>query len=291
MPITPENSLTSLDASAWSTLVIIAVISFFVYTFVIRPILSADQEPTTQPAQAQAQAQRALATAARPLPRENPEVNFQQEAEETGLFMTRRPPHMLATSNSSVLVEGMLPFRNIQASSYESSKDDPETMALNRKDRAKVLSNIMTLDKTASPPPRGTIVVLSIMENDVKCDTARRVVFLLATYFNLLVIILVPSTLNDSEMKMLVAELRGTDDIQVPVPVLADHRIIAAESAMGRIALVRQLGRRVEFVLDFDTQVKTELTRFGFRVMVYGNVNTHKEKNPMSLLGMSLLSQ
>jgi hypothetical protein len=289
MPITSENSVTSLDASAWSTLVIIAVISFFVYTFVVRPILSTDQDPATQ--QAQAQVQRALATANRPVPRAASGVIYQQETEETGLLMTRRPPHMLATSTSSVLVEGMLPFRNIQASSFESSKDDPEMMALNRKDRAKLLSNILTLDKTAAPPARGATVVLSIIENDVKCDKARRVVFLLATYFNLLVIILVPSTLNDSEMKDLVAELRGTDNFQVPVPVLADHRIIAAESAMGRIALVRQLGRRVEFVLDFDTEVKTELNRFGFRVMVYGNENIPKEKKTMSLLGMSLLSQ
>jgi len=79
--------------------------------------------------------------------------------------------------------------------------------------------------------------------------------------------------------------------VDVPNQVLADHRIIAAESVTGRVALVRQLARRVEFVLDFDPQMKAELNRFGFRVMLYGNFDAAKQTNGVSLLGSSLLSQ
>jgi hypothetical protein len=290
MPAAEEDSIPSLDASAWTTLVVFAIVSAVMYTFVLKPIFSAEAAPTVQ--HAHAAAHRPAPTPAPPPPRAAPRAMPPMvESEEMAALMTRRPPHMQTTgSTSGVLVDGMLPFRSIKASTYEAGRDDPELLAANRKDRAKVLSKILSLDQTASPPPRGTTVVVTIMEEDVQCDLARRVIFLLATYFNLLLVIRVPPITTDAEIKGLIANLRGTDSTQVPVQVLADHRIIAAESATGRVALVRQLARRVEFVLDFDPQVRTELNKFGFRVMVYGNVDAAKITDGTSMLGMSLLS-
>lgn len=288
MPTVPEDNVPSLDGSVWMTLVVFAVISLVVYTLVLKPIFASDQ-PTPQ----HEVVHRPAATTARPAPRVAYRVASRQESEEVSLLMTRRPPHMQATGKTlDILVEGLIPFRNIQASTYEASQHDPDMLAKNRKDRAKLLSKILALEKSpALPPPRGTTVVITIMDKDVACDKARRVIFLLATYFNLLLVILVPSTTTDVEVKGLISNLRGENMVDLPNQVLADHRIIAAESVSGRVALVRQLARRVEFVLDFDPQMKAELNRFGFRVMLYGNFDAAKQTNEMSLLGSSLLSQ
>ena len=70
------------------------------------------------------------------------------------------------------------------------------------------------------------------------------------------------------EIKQLVTTIRGSDDSTLPEAVLPSHRIVAAQSRAGRIALVRQLGT-VEFVLDHDQEMKNELERFGFKVILY----------------------
>lgn len=55
----------------------------------------------------------------------------------------------------------------------------------------------------------------------------------------------------------------------LPEEVLPSHRIVANASVFGRVAFVRQLPRKPELVLDYDGEVKTQLGRFGFSVILY----------------------
>jgi len=144
----------------------------------------------------------------------------------------------------------------------------------------------------------------------VECDKLRRILFLLATYYNLLVIINFPPITeekenNDNDISAVIEKLRGERTMDLlPENVLPSHRILASQSVIGRIAVVRQLGK-VEFVLDFDEEMKQALNRFGYRVCVYGKVlqdskkqhqlsasstTTISSSQSTSLLGESLLS-
>jgi hypothetical protein len=138
-------------------------------------------------------------------------------------------------------------------------------------------------------PARGSTIVVSIISSDVGCPKLRRVLYLLATFFNLLVIIHVgDNATTDEQLDRLVDKLRGSKD-ELPDEVLPRHRIVAAQSIMGRVAFVRQLSR-VEFVLDFDMKVRDEqLERFGYRVYIYGQQKSNSGKNDESLLGSELL--
>ena len=179
---------------------------------------------------------------------------------------TRKPPH--ASKTDALLIDGMVSFRNSTAATYDATGTDVDMLAKNRKDRAKILSRILTLELGAAPPPRGGCVVVSIPADDVDCSRLRRFLFLLATYFTLVVVISVEQSTTEDEIKQLVAKVRGSDESILPEAVLPSHRIVAAQSRTGRIALVRQLGS-VEFVLDHDKEMKNELERFGFKVFVY----------------------
>ena len=124
---------------------------------------------------------------------------------------------------------------------------------------------------------------------------------LLATYYNLLVLVAVPAA---SEGKEFTAEdraravqaLRGgtsndeSSHSQLLTPELLPlHRIVFTSTVTGRVAFVRQL-QRIELVLDFDPEVKGLLSRFGHRVIVYGGDNdSRSNSSSVSKLGRALL--
>lgn len=245
---------TSLSAIA--TLACFGVVSIVLYLFVLKPLaLSGQQEARHRPlangggaASGGPAASRRADAAAWPC-------------------ATRMPPH--ATKLDALLIDGMVAFRSTTAATYETSQSNADVLAANRKDRARILSRILTCDSKMTPPPRGGSILVSIPAEDLDCAMLRRVLFLLATYFSLVVIISVTENTKDEEFTQLVKKLRGPDSTALPEAVLPSHRIVAAQSRTGRIALVRQLGR-LEFVLDHEEEVKTELDRFGFKVFVYG---------------------
>jgi hypothetical protein len=82
------------------------------------------------------------------------------------------------------------------------------------------------------------------------------------------VIIAVDAKTTEKDQVRLIAQLRGSGD-GLTAEVLPDHRIIFASTVAGRVAFVRQM-QRIELVLDFDPEVKTLLSRFGHKVVVYG---------------------
>lgn len=61
---------------------------------------------------------------------------------------------------------------------------------------------------------------------------------------------------------------------QLNPQILPPHRIAFTSTTKGRIAFVRQLSSKSEFVIDYDTAVKNELERFGFRVLIYPKMTT-----------------
>jgi hypothetical protein len=194
------------------------------------------------------------------------------------------------------LVDGLVGFRHTQASSVV-----PEDNAMSvRKERAKILSKLVVLKQSSinanvnpnvtAPPTKGATIVVSVPHDQVACDSLRRIFYLLGSYYNLLVILAVPEPTDvsatemehlEQQKKELISRLRGTNDddddattasstLLLTEAVLPSHRILLSSTIAGRVAFVRQLNR-VELVVDFDGLVETQLTRFGYRVFLYGS--------------------
>lgn len=198
------------------------------------------------------------------------------------------PSFLSATSRlagSKMLVDGLIPFRYTRAAEFEQSRSaEGDVAAQNRKERARLLSRLLSLDVTGShsttPPSRGSALVVSIPAEDVRCLKLRRIIYLFATYYNLLVILGgLPAETTTDDFASLRAQLRGPDGEKETLctEILPDHRIVAASTTTGRIAFVRQLAR-VELVLEFQEAVKTDLVRFGYRVINYGKSQQSDKK-------------
>lgn len=101
-----------------------------------------------------------------------------------------------------------------------------------------------------------------------------------------------------SAMERMETSLRGTaadDDTDtgggdLPPAVLPSHRIVGTTSVGGRVAFVRQLPKRPEFVLEYDGEVKGQLTRFGFAVLSYERRDGGGGVSGVSGIGTELIS-
>ena len=213
---------------------------------------------------------------------------------------TRMPPHLsnasskiAHTGGSNVLSDGMVAFRHSKVASHESSLSADQQMK-NRKERAKVLSNLLADSNgiVSSPPVKGGTVVLTVPLEDIECEKLRRVVYLLATYYSLLLIVTVDSSFQPKDIKNMVQRLRGSSEEDntnhIAPDILPDHRITASCSVTGRVAFVRQL-QRIELVLDFDAELKENLSRFGYRVILYGSTFEKGVSDSQSRLGVAVL--
>jgi hypothetical protein len=92
--------------------------------------------------------------------------------------------------------------------------------------------------------------------------------FLLGTYFSLFVLLRVHENDTENDVRLMIEKVRGSGSDQLPDQVLPKHRIVVAKSRIGKIALVRQLGK-VSFVLEYEEDVEKELVRFGYQVLIY----------------------
>ena len=234
----------------------------------------------------------------------------------------RRPPHLVTThpggpSSSSCLVEGIIPFRRTHANGYEANlvQDQPQRQqgedggAVSiRRSRARLFARLLnssiTGAKSNTPPARGSNVVVSIPSGDVACPKLQHALWLLGTYYNLFVVLCLSSTseeggggvdVSEKERSMLCglrSSLRsqgaGSEGRQVSQEILPDHRIVAVRTLGGRVAFVRQM-HRPEFVLDFDSEIRVQLERFGFTVLLYGQGREQKQGEG-SLLGNALMA-
>mmetsp|Transcript_22688 Transcript_22688/g.33502 ORF Transcript_22688/g.33502 Transcript_22688/m.33502 type:complete len:267 (-) Transcript_22688:27-827(-) len=246
------------SASLITSLCFFGFLTIAIYYIFLKPALSTTRRRPEQPP-------------ATDNTRTTPSATTVATTEELAPFISqsRKPPH--ATSSNAQVVDGMVSFRH----SHASDQEPADTLAETRKERAKVLSRILSLDGSTPPPPRGKIVVLSLSRDEnLECSKLRRILYLLATYFTLIVVLNVDDDCKQKEIEQMIHSLRGKEGL--PERILPDHRIVAAQSLTGKVALVRQLGQRVEFVLDYDNEMKNELERFGFKVLVYNKENDRK---------------
>jgi len=178
--------------------------------------------------------------------------------------LTKAPPHMAPEKRQAAAPppDGVVPFRQTKAATYEKK----DLLASSRKERARLLSRILSLETTAPPPRRGSTILVTIRPSDVECVSLKRVLYLLGTYFNLFLVIHVTESPPKAKVAEWISKIHGEG---LPMEILPQHRIVVVQSVLGRVALVRQLGN-VEFALDFDPEMRTQLGRFGFKVMVYG---------------------
>jgi hypothetical protein len=283
--------LKDSDSSLFITVVVVGLVSAALYLLWLRPLLpgTAGRAQRVAPAGTAGAARASAAQAAATANNNNNNTNAPSKPKEK---CTRTPLHVAPGSaelavngGSNILIDGLLAFRHSRAAFWEKQLDAAE-QNLNRKDRARILSRLLEEESPTSssstPPAKGSTIVVSIPVEDIGCSKLRRILFLLATYYNLLVILAVPSAPSKEERTKLIAKLRGLDDDDdkkkkssaastqlLPVDALPDHRIIVSSTSAGRVAFVRQVSR-IELVLDFDPEVKSILGRFGHRVIAYG---------------------
>lgn len=245
----------------------------------------------------------------------------------------RSPPHSSSSFNATMSHGGIIPFRFTLASTFESrlsksletnkNASGPGTNASNRqmnnrKERARIFTKLFPVNRAensnATPPNRGSNIVVSVPSSEVDCMKLRHVLFLLGSYYNLFLLISLSkgeATANQEKtetdeykikktfMEVIENKLRGTlekqldrigqNKISLPFDVLPSHRIVASSSIGGRVAFVRQLPKRPELVIDYETDVRNELTRFGFAVFLYSKTGDHGITTVLSGIGKELL--
>ena len=191
-----------------------------------------------------------------------------------------QPSHVSSTSKVGlngvgVLVDGVVSYSHTQASTAVSTMGAEEKVAL-RKNTAKILSQLMP--KGTNPPVRGSTIFLSIPENDLKPgdDKLSNILNSLASMYTVFVMMAVD--VNDDLSSMSAIQTK-TDELwkqlfkgnaEQQQPLLPKHRLMICGGVTGRVALVRQL-QRVELVVDYEKSVQDQLTRFGYKVVLYND--------------------
>jgi len=263
---------------------IFGLISLVVYLLVLRPLLprnsGAQRRGNHPPGQANAAGGAADAPATPSKPK--------SKCERVPVHVAPSSERIANEGGYNLLVDGMVAFRHTKAAVQEQTLNASEQVS-NRKERARVLARMLEGTSLVSPPAKGNTLVIAIPVNDVGCPKLRRVLYLLGTYYSILLILAVDESFEEKDRKEKIKKLRGDDNssTRLSADVLPDHRIVVASTVAGRVAFARQL-HRIELVLDFDSEVTNNLSRFGHRVVVYGG-NATVEKGAFSKLGNHLL--
>jgi len=99
-----------------------------------------------------------------------------------------------------------------------------------------------------------------------------------------------PNTTNTESTTTISSSSSKQPAIRLPSEVLPSHRIVGTTSIGGRVAFVRQLPKRPEFVLEYDAEVSSQLTRFGFAVLLYSKMVVGGGGGGVSGIGKELIS-
>ena len=213
-----------------------------------------------------------------------------EAAEEILVNCQTKPSHVITSSDKvglggrKVLVDGLVAFSHTKAGDIFTSTNSGSTI---RTERAKVLSRIASAPGVTmkTPPSKGSTVVVSLSSSRLD-DTANVSSFLytLGSYYNLIVIIHVHNidgnNFKEQQQKrrqlqdrLLSPNNKQNDTMRLTEDILPKHRILISSADTGRVALVRQLSK-VELVIDFDSNVQSELGRFGYMVAVIPDFGT-----------------
>jgi len=180
----------------------------------------------------------------------------QQRVTDDEFLWHKNNVHPLA----SKLVDGILPFRHGSAARYKPSPSS----SVEKAQLIPILASLFIQHDGDSLPNRGANVVLSLEETSLKQQKTIQILTILGMTYNLFVILCLQDAKEENEISSYRNRLY---DMGLPKELLKHHRIVACQSVVGRIAFVRQL--RPEAVIDFDEEVKDQLSRFGFRVVIH----------------------
>eukprot|EP00594_Rhizosolenia_setigera_P010414 CAMPEP_0178971072 /NCGR_PEP_ID=MMETSP0789-20121207/20020_1 /TAXON_ID=3005 /ORGANISM="Rhizosolenia setigera, Strain CCMP 1694" /LENGTH=358 /DNA_ID=CAMNT_0020657899 /DNA_START=104 /DNA_END=1180 /DNA_ORIENTATION=- len=205
---------------------------------------------------------------------------------------------------SQFLVEGIKPWRHGPARQFKLPPDlndmkgeildmfNDKAMMTVREDQQEQQSSQQTANNsnpnTASATAdlsqetfilsKGSNIVLTLREEDLSNDQQTQskiksicnTLTIIGSEYNLFLIVDFSSSVESTNTKKLESKLdQIKNGITTPQEILPKHRIVAAQSIIGKVAFVRQL--RPHLVVDHDVEVKKQLSRFGFRVVVYDN--------------------
>lgn len=188
-----------------------------------------------------------------------------------------------STGGSARLVDGVQCYASL-LSSWRSGSQRLPTPADVRIGK-QLMRTLASVSQTPSiAVKRGSNVVVTLKAEDLRKEQQQLVptnkkssaLFLryLACMTNLFVLIsfeansTTTTTTIDKQLKELSILREALYQMGLPSQLVPPHRIVAASSSVGRIAFVRQL--RPEFFIDYDLEVKDQLQRFGFQVILYG---------------------
>lgn len=195
------------------------------------------------------------------------------------------------------LVDGILPFRFTSNSvlSRHNNTTTPTTSENSKNSDDEVLTMLASIflhkqNDSSIIPSRGSNIVLSLDASSLSSSSLplhneklTKMLTILGTTYNLFIIISLSSiakitaitnnnNVKNTEEKVsyyreklyqMMGRTCASNNIILP------HRIIASTSLTGRVAFVRQL--KPDTVIDFDSNMSEQLSRFGFRVVVIGN--------------------
>jgi hypothetical protein len=250
-----------------STIFTFLLIFILSYLILIRPWLSQRKVPRQQTQHQQGAAATAATTT----------TNAAMDA-------SALTQHNLSGSDngSARLVDGVQCYASM-LSSWRSSSQSLPTPADFRIGK-QLMQTLASVSQTPSiAVKRGSIVVVTLKAEDLRKEQQQFVptnknsaLFLryLACMTNLFVLIsfdansTTTTTTIDKQLKELSILREALYQMGLPSQLVPPHRIVAASSSVGRIAFVRQL--RPEFFIDYDLEVKDQLQRFGFQVILYG---------------------
>jgi len=208
---------------------------------------------------------------------------------------TGEPQHeFVSTPAASRLIDGVQSYAYMLRSRKQRTASAATTTTTSNMESIahfKVGKQLMQTLASVSQMPsisvkRGSIVVVTVKSSDIRNEKQQLTrnnsnnSALFLNYLGLITNLFVCISFEDAttgKQEDLLQELEtlkdtlyrmGLDTYTVP-----PHRIVAASSSVGRIAFVRQI--RPEFFIDYDVDIKEQLQRFGFHVILYG-----VEKNP-----------
>jgi len=270
-----EDEISDQEVEAFLTTVIfVGILTIFLFTIFQRSRKTNVNDGTSNvnnirntgdPAAIHMQRQQALFRHAE----QEQQMQFQRRhnnagREEDDLGTIPVPP---PDSKFKLLIDGVLPFRHGDAKDFnleakqKNSKQDVIVASLGHNQLTRGCNVVLTIkgSELVKKEVNSTETPISNQLESI-CNALT----ILGSEYNLFLILDF-----DNESVDICHMNQVKDIISVPPHVLPKHRIVAAQSVTGRVAFVRQL--RPELVVDHDIEVQKQLTRFGFKVHIYGN--------------------
>eukprot|EP00429_Kryptoperidinium_foliaceum_P006287 CAMPEP_0176023570 /NCGR_PEP_ID=MMETSP0120_2-20121206/11502_1 /TAXON_ID=160619 /ORGANISM="Kryptoperidinium foliaceum, Strain CCMP 1326" /LENGTH=296 /DNA_ID=CAMNT_0017356737 /DNA_START=103 /DNA_END=989 /DNA_ORIENTATION=- len=209
--------------------------------------------------------------------------NTSEAAMEVLLTCPNLPPHVAVDTATAgmggcnILLgeSGLVAFGSTSAGSAALSSSSATATSERRQERANILSRLLKSGKV--PPSKGSTVVFGLEAKDILSSSAApklsKILYAMATFYNVVVIVGVDeessqmSVKESMEMQKKVSQALYEKHAEGALTdsILPLHRVLVSSTVAGRIALVRQLSK-VSLVVDWDSEVDAQLTRFGYQV-------------------------